>query len=112
MIARLHAGRLPASVPRSRPGGLPHLGVELLLGAGVAARAAVPALTLGRLPPLIPVFHIRTGRRPEAASKPRYSKSHPKGAPLIFRLSQAQLCLPELKIYKHTKTTNTAAICL
>lgn len=43
-----------------------HLWVKLLLGARVTILAAVSAVTLGWLPPLVPVFHTRTGRGPAA----------------------------------------------
>lgn len=43
-------------------GRLVDLRVELLLGTGVAILACVTILTIARLPPLIPVLHIWTGR--------------------------------------------------
>lgn len=41
-----------------------HLRVELLLRARVAVLAGVPILTLAGVSPLVPVFYIRTRRRP------------------------------------------------
>lgn len=45
-------------------GGFIDLRVELLLCAGVAVLAGVSILTFARVSPLIPVFYVRTWRRP------------------------------------------------
>lgn len=80
-----------------------HLRVKLLLGARVAILAAVSAVTLGRFPPLVPVFHARTGRRPAGtvtvgsrrheARKPAFQRSLP-----VFELSGVPSAIPAVVI--------------
>lgn len=58
----------PTPLKGLRPCSQAHLWVELLLRAGVAVLAGVSILALAGVSPLIPMFYVRTWRRPGPVS--------------------------------------------